>query len=41
MRVAPTTDPDLGIVELCGYDIGAIVRNWEKLSMVKVSARTP
>ena len=36
MKVAPTTDPDLGIVELCNYDIAEILRNWDRLWRVKV-----
>ena len=35
-KVAPTTDPDLGIVELSGYDIPAILRSWERLWRVKL-----
>ncbi|MDA4128719.1 MAG: hypothetical protein OK422_04630 [Thaumarchaeota archaeon] len=33
-RVAPTTDPDLGIVELSGYSIHKILKNWERLHLV-------
>ncbi|QQG48512.1 MAG: hypothetical protein HY247_07155 [archaeon] len=36
VKVAPTTDPDLGIVELSDYDILLILRNWKRLSRVKV-----
>lgn len=35
-RVAPTTDPDLGIVELCDYDIDKILANWNLLYRAKV-----
>lgn len=35
-RIAPTTDPYPGIVELCGYDIPKIVLNWDALSRAKV-----
>lgn len=34
-KVGPTTDPYPGIVEVCGYDIEAIVRNWDRLFRVK------
>jgi hypothetical protein len=34
-RTAPTTDPYPGIVELCGYDIARILRNWNKLANVR------
>jgi hypothetical protein len=40
MKVAPTTDPYPGIVEVCGYDIPLIVRNWNKLANVKLRSRT-
>ncbi len=39
MKVAPTTDPDLGIVELSGYDISTILDNWDRLSRAKVERR--
>jgi hypothetical protein len=39
IRVAPTTDPDPGIVEICGYDISAIVDNWEELANVRLKTR--
>ncbi len=39
IRVAPTTDPDLGIVELSGYNINAILENWDRLSRVKLARR--
>jgi hypothetical protein len=37
IKIAPTTDPDLGIVELSGYRINAIIENWSKLSRAKVA----
>jgi len=37
-RVAPTTDPYPGIVEVCGYDIPTILRNWDRLHRVKLAA---
>jgi hypothetical protein len=36
MRVAPTTDPLPGIVEVSGYDIETIVRNWNKLANIRL-----
>jgi hypothetical protein len=36
VRVAPTTDPYPGIVEVCNYDIASIVRHWEPLANVKL-----
>lgn len=36
IRVAPTTDPYPGIVEVCGYDITRIVENWNKLANIKL-----
>ncbi|MFI5420588.1 MAG: hypothetical protein ACHQ1H_06435 [Nitrososphaerales archaeon] len=36
IRVAPTTDPLPGIVEVSGYDIKKIVRDWNKLSNIKL-----
>jgi hypothetical protein len=35
-KVAPTTDPHLGIVEVCGYDILRILRNWDALYRIKL-----
>ncbi|MGA2665750.1 MAG: hypothetical protein ABSF83_12495 [Nitrososphaerales archaeon] len=35
-RVAPTTDPFPGIVELCDYDIDRILERWDELHRVKV-----
>ncbi|MGI0078736.1 MAG: hypothetical protein ACRECH_03855 [Nitrososphaerales archaeon] len=39
IRVAPTTDPYPGIVEVCGYDISRIVRNWKKIANIKLKKR--
>jgi len=39
MKVAPTTDPYPGIVEVCDYDIIRILKNWEKLANVKLRSR--
>jgi hypothetical protein len=39
IKVAPTTDPYPGIVEICGYDIVRILRNWDKLANVKLKSR--
>ena len=39
MRITPTTDPDLGIVEICGYDISKIVENWDHLSNIKIKRK--
>jgi hypothetical protein len=36
LKVAPTTDPNLGIVELSGYDIPSIVRNWDRMSRLSL-----
>lgn len=35
-KVAPTTDPDIGIVELSGYSIPTIIRDWNRLSRLKL-----
>ena len=35
--VAPITDPYPGIVEICGYDVEMIARNWDRLSRVKLA----
>jgi len=40
IRVAPTTDPYPGIVEVCGYDIARILENWNKLANIKLRERT-
>lgn len=34
--IAPITDPHPGIVEICGYDVGKIAENWDKLRRVMV-----
>ncbi len=39
MRIAPTTDPYPGIVEICRYDIPTIVDNWDELANVKLKTR--
>ncbi len=39
-KIGPTADPDLGIVELCGYRIHDILRNWEKLHLVVIRRTT-
>ncbi|HZY46157.1 MAG TPA: hypothetical protein VFE96_00010 [Candidatus Bathyarchaeia archaeon] len=39
IRVAPTTDPHPGIVEVCGYDIPTIIETWKNLANVKVKTR--
>lgn len=36
IRVAPTTDPFPGIVELCGYKISLILKHWNELHLAKV-----
>jgi hypothetical protein len=35
-RVAPTTDPYPGIVELCNYNVRKIIKEWERLHLVKL-----
>lgn len=35
IRLAPTTDPEPGIVEMCGYDLERIVAEWDRLSRMK------
>ncbi len=37
-KVAPTTDPYPGIVELCDYDIRKVVKNWDRLYRVKLGS---
>ncbi len=39
-RVGPTTDPDLGIVELCDYDLDRIIANWNLLHRAKIPRRS-
>jgi len=41
IRVAPTTDPYPGIVEVCGYNISRIVRNWKNLANIKLTNVAP
>jgi hypothetical protein len=40
IKIAPTTDPYPGIVEVCGYDISRIVQNWDGLANIKLRHRT-
>ncbi len=40
IRTAPTTDPYPGIVEVCGYDISRIVRNWSRMANIKLKQKT-
>jgi len=35
LKVAPTTDPYPGIVEICDYDILRILSQWDRLHSVK------
>lgn len=39
LRVAPTTDPYPGVVEISGYDILTIVRNWHNLANIRLRKR--
>lgn len=39
-RVAPTTDPYPGIVEVCGYDLHRILDRWAELYRVKIMGPT-
>ena len=39
MRVAPTTDPYPRIVEISNYEIDKIVRDWKKISNVKLTKK--
>ena len=36
LKIAPTTDPYPGIVELSDYDVLTILRNWKRLSRLKL-----
>ena len=36
IRIAPTTDPYPGIVEVCEYDIPTIINQWDRLSSLIV-----
>jgi hypothetical protein len=38
-KVAPTTDPFPGIVEVCGYDIRKILDRWDDLYRIKIMTR--
>ena len=41
IRIAPTTDPYPGIVEVCGYDIPTIIDQWDHLSnLIVKNSRT-
>lgn len=40
IRVAPTTDPYPGIVEVCDYNISRIVQNWSKLANIKLREKS-
>ena len=40
IRVAPTTDPYPGIVEVCDYDISRIVQNWINLANIKLREKS-
>jgi hypothetical protein len=37
-KVAPTTDPHPGIVEVCGYDIPKILSSWDRLYRIKLQS---
>lgn len=39
IRVAPTTDPYQGIVEMCNYDLLTIIDQWDRLANVKLMVR--
>ncbi len=36
-KVAPTTDPYPGIVEICDYNVRRVLQNWESLHKVRLS----
>ncbi len=36
-KIAPTTDPFEGIVEICNYDIARILKNWDRLYRIKIT----
>jgi hypothetical protein len=40
-KVAPTTDPFPGIVEVCGYDIRRILECWDDLYRIKIVTQAP
>jgi hypothetical protein len=39
LKVAPTTDPYPGIVEVCGYDLRKILARWDELYRIKIVPR--
>ena len=39
VRIAPTTDPYPGIVEVCRYEIPAIVERWDQLANIKLKTK--
>jgi hypothetical protein len=39
VRIAPTTDPYPGIVEVCNYGIPAIVDRWHQLANIKLKTK--
>jgi hypothetical protein len=41
IRVAPTTDPLPGIVEISDYEIKKIVRDWDTLANIKLPHKIP
>jgi hypothetical protein len=38
-RIAPTTDPNPGIVEFCNYEIPVIVDKWNQLANIKLKTK--
>jgi hypothetical protein len=36
VRIAPTTDPYPGIVEICNYEIPMIVDKWDEMANIKL-----
>ena len=39
VKIAPTTDPDPGIVEICNYDIPEILNKWGELANIRLKTR--
>ncbi len=39
IKIAPTTDPYPGIVELCNYDLSEIVANWNNFANIKLKRK--
>jgi hypothetical protein len=39
VRIAPTTDPFPGIVEVCNYEIPLIVDRWDQLANIKLKTK--